>query len=52
MIERIEAALNEGLIACESDLIRPVFYLANEVKDWIADRLKEEVATNPRWNLM
>ncbi len=47
-----QAALNEGLIAGEGDLLRPVFYLAEEVKDWIADRLKEEVAANPRWNLM
>ena len=47
-----QAALEEGLIAGEGDLIRPVFYIADEVKDWITDRLKEEAAANPRWNLM
>jgi hypothetical protein len=48
----VQAALEEGLIAGEGDLLRPVFYLADEVKDWITDRLKEEAAANPRWNLM
>lgn len=47
-----QAALDEGLITGEGDLLRPVFYLAGEVKDWIADRLREEAAANPRWNLM
>ncbi len=47
-----QAALDEGLITGEGDLLRPVFYLAEEVKDWIADRLREEAAARPRWNLM
>ncbi len=47
-----QAALEEGLITGEGDLLRPVFYLADEVKDWIADRLRQEAAANPRWNLM
>ena len=47
-----DAALKEGVIAGVGELVRPTFYLASEVKDWIADRLKEEVAANPRWNLM
>jgi hypothetical protein len=45
-------AREEGLIADEADLIRPTFYLAAEVRDWIVDYLKAEAAQNPRWNLM
>ena len=47
-----QVALDEGLISDESDLIRPIFYLENSVREWIVDRLKSEVATNPRWNLL
>jgi hypothetical protein len=45
-------ALEEGLIIDEAELIRPTFYLAPEVRDWIVDHLKAEAAHNPRWNLM
>ena len=45
-------ALEEGLINDEADLIRPTFYLAPGVRDWIVDYLKSEAASNPRWNLM
>ena len=45
------AALKEGLITDESELIRPIFYVAEPVRDWIVDRLKVEAAANPRWNL-
>ena len=45
-------ALEEGIIAEEADLIRPTFYLAPEVRDWIVDHLKAEAATHPRWNLV
>ena len=45
------AALQEGLIDDESELIRPTFYVAEPVRDWIVDRLKAEAAANPRWNL-
>jgi hypothetical protein len=45
-------ALEEGLIAAEAELIRPTFYLAAEVRDWLVDYLKAEAADNPRWNLM
>ena len=45
-------ALEEGLIADESELIEPTFYLAEPVKDWIVDYLKDQAAQNPRWNLM
>jgi B12 binding domain len=45
-------AIAEGLIADESELIRPTFYIAGEVRDWIVDYLKAEAAKNPRWNLL
>jgi len=45
-------ALEEGLISDESELIQPTFYLAEEVRDWIVDYLKEAAAENPRWNLL
>jgi len=45
-------ALEEGLIADEAELIRPTFYVAPEVRDWLVDRLKAEAAHNPRWNLL
>ncbi|MCH8744398.1 MAG: cobalamin B12-binding domain-containing protein [Chloroflexi bacterium] len=46
------AAINEGMIADESNLIRPTFYLADSVKDWIVDRLTAEAKANPRWNVI
>jgi hypothetical protein len=45
-------ALAEGVIADEGDLIRPTFYMAEPVKDWIVDYLKAQAAQNPRWNLV
>ena len=45
-------ALDEGVIQDENDLIKPTFYLADSVKDWIADRLTAEAAANPRWNVL
>ena len=47
-----EAAQQEGLITHESQLIRPIFYMAEAVRDWIVDRLKSEASRNPRWNLL
>ena len=47
-----QTALSEGLIASESELMRPTFYIDAEVRDWLADRLREEAAEYPRWNLM
>ena len=44
-------ALEEGLISDESELIKPTFYIAEEVRDWIVDYLTEQAAANPRWNL-
>ncbi|MBI3325155.1 MAG: cobalamin B12-binding domain-containing protein [Nitrospinae bacterium] len=45
-------ALGEGLIADERELIRPTFYLAAGVRDWMLAYLQGEAAKNPRWNLV
>ena len=45
-------ALEEGLISDETELMKPTFYIAEPVKDWLGDYLKEEAAKNPRWNLV
>ncbi len=47
-----QAALQEGLIADESDLIKPTFYIAEPVREWIVDRLRAEAEANPRYNLL
>ena len=47
-----QTALREGLIESESELVRPTFYTDAGVRDWLADRLREEAAEYPRWNLM
>ncbi len=48
----VERALAEGLITAESDLIKPTFYLAEPVRDWLVDYLVEQKAEHPRWNLL
>ena len=48
----VDAAIKEGIIKDENDLINPSFYVAEPVRDWIVERLTAEVAANPRWNLM
>ena len=47
-----ETALREGVIADESELVRPVFSIAESVRDWIVDRLQSEAAQHPRWNVI
>jgi len=44
-------AQKEGLIKDESELVKPTFYIADEVKDWIVDYLKEQTDKEPRWSL-
>ena len=44
-------AKKDGLIKDESELVKPTFYIADEVKDWIVDYLKEQADKEPRWNL-
>ncbi len=45
-------AKEEGLISDEGDLLRPTFYLAEPVRDWIVDYLKTEAHHHPRWNVI
>jgi hypothetical protein len=45
-------ALKEGLVADEGELLRPTFYLAESVRDWLVDHLRAEAAGRPRWNLV
>ncbi|MBI3327216.1 MAG: cobalamin B12-binding domain-containing protein [Nitrospinae bacterium] len=45
-------ALEERIIGDEADLIRPTFYLAGAVRNWIVEYLKAEAAKHPRWNLL
>ncbi|MGQ4806697.1 hypothetical protein NKDENANG_00030 [Candidatus Entotheonellaceae bacterium PAL068K] len=47
-----ERALAEGLIANEAELIKPTFYLAASVSDWIVDYLQAETARHRRWNVL
>lgn len=49
--ELAQTAIAEGLIASESELLRPAFYIAESVRPWLADRLRAEAAAHPRWNL-
>jgi hypothetical protein len=46
-----QIALKEGLIESESDLLKPTFYVSPAVRDTIADRLRAEAETHPRWHL-
>jgi radical SAM superfamily enzyme YgiQ (UPF0313 family) len=45
-------ALEEGLIQTEADLLRPTFYLAAGVRDWLVEHLRAAAAAEPRWHLM
>ena len=45
-------ALADGLIADEAELVRPTFYVAPAVRDWIVDTLLAEKAANRRWNVL
>jgi hypothetical protein len=47
-----ERALQEGLITDEAELIKPTFYVAAPVRDWIVDYLQEEKAKYPRWHVI
>ena len=47
-----QMAVSEGLIEDESQLLKPTFYLAEGVKDWIVEYLQEATSGMPRWNLV
>ena len=44
--------LAEGIIADEAELVAPTFYLAEDVRPWLVDYLRQQTEANPRWNLM
>jgi hypothetical protein len=48
----VAQALAEGQIVDEAELIKPTFYLAESVSDWIVDYLQAEKAQYPRWNVV
>ena len=45
------AAMREGMIKSESELLEPIFYIEPATRDWLPDRLRTEAARRPRWNL-
>lgn len=45
-------ALAEGLIADEAELVKPTFYIAPAVRDWIVAALQAEKTANRRWNVL
>ena len=45
-------ARSEGIISDESELIKPIFYLAEPVREWLLESLQAEASQNPRWNVM
>lgn len=45
-------ALSDGTIADESELIRPVFYMAEPVREWLVEHLQAEAEGRARWNVM
>ena len=49
----VEEALGvlEGLIQSESELLRPVFYIDQKVRNLLPERLGIAVESHPRWNL-
>ncbi len=44
------AAIAEGLIASEQDLLMPRFYLAHGLEDWIYDAVARRLADHPAWS--
>jgi hypothetical protein len=46
-----ERAIAEGRIAAHDDLLFPVFYVANGVAPWLADRLAAAAAGRAGWHL-
>jgi radical SAM superfamily enzyme YgiQ (UPF0313 family) len=42
-------ALEEGLITNQTDLLFPVFYLVNEIKDWLLPTVKARLVKRSHW---
>jgi radical SAM superfamily enzyme YgiQ (UPF0313 family) len=43
------AAVADGMISPEDDLLRPKFYLARELEEWLPETLATWMADRPRW---
>jgi radical SAM superfamily enzyme YgiQ (UPF0313 family) len=42
-------SMEEGLISSEQDLLRPRFYLAKGMEDWLYEAVASRAANNPNW---
>jgi radical SAM superfamily enzyme YgiQ (UPF0313 family) len=42
-------AVEEGFISAEDDLLRPRFYLAKDLEEWMPERVKSWMAERPNW---
>jgi radical SAM superfamily enzyme YgiQ (UPF0313 family) len=44
-----ETAVAEGVVSPSDDLLRPTFYLADEIKGWIEERISDWLGRRPNW---
>jgi len=49
--EIARAAIEEGLISSEQDLLFPRFYLARGLEDWLKDRVAQSLAAHSTWTM-
>jgi len=49
--ELARAAMKEGLISSEQDLLYPRFYLTPGLEDWLYDTLAHRMADRPAWTM-
>jgi len=47
-----DRAIAEGRIATHEGLLFPVFYVAEAVAPWLADRLRAAAAGKPHWHVI
>ena len=50
--EVADLARGEGLIGLDADLLMPTFYIEPGVREWLADRVRQATAEEPRWNAL
>jgi radical SAM superfamily enzyme YgiQ (UPF0313 family) len=48
--EVAQVALQEGLISSEENLLRPRFYVAGHLENWLYERAAARIARNPNWS--
>ena len=49
MCQVFTKAVEEGFISAEDDLLRPRFYLAKGLEDWLLETVKSWMADRPNW---